>query len=548
MKHASAVCFSVIAATGGLAAAPLTAQPVLQNPTILALGGAGGDHVESIVPSFAGPDRLVLAIGHTDDLTLSGPGINFFTNPVVGSEWESRAGVKLIDFIVAQWPIGEEFFDWRYRQHGPEHNRPPILDRLPGGEYILASTTEGPGFTMPVLSGPSMFETTITAPGVPNPDAPFQTNDPVFTRLNAQGQQVWLDVPEGGWSNFGKTATAARDGFYVAGTTRNSLAFNPGEASEIELVMPEGLDAFRAYLARYDLTGTVQWATWMGGGSNVETGMDEDVASNGCATLSDGAVATAGYARGEFAFFAGSPFETEAEVSGISDVFIAVVEKNGEPRWARLYGTADSAPDGNFLLGDWGWCVAAMPGGDVLVGGTYSGSLNLPGVGGPIVLPPSLTGASNMFAMRLRASDGLVRWARAFSDPSFLSAPYRLRVRRDGLIAMAGVFLGNLTDDAGNFIGVHGGNGDGFVILLDGDDGETRDWLTVGGPGAEFLPAVNFLPGNRIAVGGAYSSGARVFTSDGGSRTLPEPAGGTDLLLAVYDVLVPLDLHDWVVY
>jgi hypothetical protein len=78
-----------------------------------------------------------------------------------------------------------------------------------------------------------------------------------------------------------------------------------------------------------------------------------------------------GYLKGTLSFGGGTPTLTDSAVpnSGNTDVFVAKLSAAGAPVWARGFGDPNDQT---------AWAVAADPGSRVLVGGTYTGTVNLP--------------------------------------------------------------------------------------------------------------------------------------------------------------------------
>ncbi|MDC0669375.1 hypothetical protein [Nannocystis radixulma] len=173
------------------------------------------------------------------------------------------------------------------------------------------------------------------------------------------------------------------------------------------------------YLATLDGEGEGVWARRFGDAERQTVrGLDVDPAS--------GRIVISGSYRGSVDF-GGGPLAS----AGNFDVFVAVFTADGAPVWSRRFG--DAAPQYNYA-------AAFAPNGDVLLTGTFEGTLDFGGA--PLVS----AGAEDLYLARLAAEDGShVRSAR-FGDTTYQRGHCLGTDAADNLF-LAGFFAGSLTFD-----------------------------------------------------------------------------------------------------
>lgn len=131
---------------------------------------------------------------------------------------------------------------------------------------------------------------------------------------------------------------------YVTGYFRNTATFKPNPGS-ISLTATGGLDAF---VAKYNSSGTCQWAK-KGGGASLDRGYG--------LAVTEGDVVVTGYYEGSATF--GTASLTSA---GSGDVFTMKYDTAGTFKWAKSFGGPNS---------DWGQAVTTDTAGNVFVTGRF---------------------------------------------------------------------------------------------------------------------------------------------------------------------------------
>ena len=258
-----------------------------------------------------------------------------------------------------------------------------------------------------------------------------------------------------------------------------------------------------AFVAKYDTSGTVQWARSIGG-----TGTDsgEDIATD-----SSGNVYVIGQYSGSVTI--GSTTLTSA---GSDDVFVAKYDTSGTVQWARsISGTGP----------DFGYGIATDSSGNVYVTGRY--------LGGTVTFAPgttltnNITGSSDVFVAKYDTS-GTVQWARGFGGQSSDSG-YGIATDSSGNVYVTGKFRGgSVTIGSTTLTGSDFDNA--FVAKY--DTSGTVQWAR--GISGQFTEAT----GDGIAVdsgGNVYVIGYYAGTVTFASGTTLTSTGSYDVFVAKYD-------------
>lgn len=228
------------------------------------------------------------------------------------------------------------------------------------------------------------------------------------------------------------------------------------------------------FVARFDFDGGHVWSKGFG--------------ANGVAVATDGT----GNA------ILGGNFTQPFTLGGSGDTLTPVVvdgyvgklaASNGAHVWSKKLGGADS---------DLVNAVATFSNGDVLVAGTFRGTINL---GGSNLT--TTASATNSFVARLAALDGAHVWSIAITGTQANSAD-AVAVDANGDVLVSGFFRGTTTIGTTD----HSSNGesDGFVARLDGSSG-ARIWsMSFGGGGFEGAPYVAPSSDGGVLVGGRFTA------------------------------------------
>lgn len=203
---------------------------------------------------------------------------------------------------------------------------------------------------------------------------------------------------------------------------------------------------------------------------------------------------------------------------GGADVFVARYTATGALVWvSQVAATADVAIN----------ALALDPAGNVVVGGSFAGTVTFEAPGGGAL---TSNGGRDAF-LAVYSAAGTLHWARGFGGPGD-EAVLGVTTQSDGTIYAAGSFAGTVTVDPDQQIAITSAGGvDGFLASWTGA-GETRWAFSVGGPDTDLAPAVAAGPAGSVYLGGSFGA-----TADFGPGTTVAPLtslGGRDLFLARY--------------
>jgi hypothetical protein len=202
--------------------------------------------------------------------------------------------------------------------------------------------------------------------------------------------------------------------------------------------------------------------------------------------------------------------------AGESDVFVAKFNANGVHQWSQRFGGANN---------DWGWGIAVDPVGNVVVTGSFRGTVNFGG-GNYLSL-----GASDIFLAKYN-TDGVHQWSRRFGG-NLWDEGYSVATDAAGNVIVTGYFYGPLNFGGGELVTI--GNSDIFLVKFDGNG--VHQWSHGYGGGA-------FEYSNMVAVdtsGSPSVVGHFEETIDLGGGDLVS-AGETDIFIAKYDAN---GVHQW---
>jgi hypothetical protein len=226
------------------------------------------------------------------------------------------------------------------------------------------------------------------------------------------------------------------------------------------------------FLAHFTAAGAHDWSLRAGGGSG-DSGSSVAVAP-------DGSVAIGGRFAGTADFGSGA-----VSASGMSDGFVARYAAGGSFLWSRAIGAT-------------GWdevyAVTTLPGGDVIVGGRFEGTVDF-GSG-----PVTHVANGDLFLLRLAGADGSVVWSRtvgAFGD----DRAYGLAVHTSGDLVVSGQYSSGADFGGG---AVTAGSTDAFLARYTpaGSLVWVQGWGHTSYTDIGYACAVG--PSGQIAVAGAY--------------------------------------------
>jgi len=237
---------------------------------------------------------------------------------------------------------------------------------LPGGSVVITGDFTGTATFGPGEPG----EATLTSGGM---------SDIFVARYNSNGTLAWARKAGGANADNGYGITALSDGSaIITGGFFGTATFGEG-GDETPVTAVGQTDIF---IARYDINGTLAWVK-SAGSTGPDFGLD-------LTALSDDSIAATGYFEADATFGSGEANETLLKNYGSFDVFLAKYNPDGTIAWAQRTGNTAT---------DYGYGVAALQDGAILVTGFFSGSTAFgAGEDGETVL--NATGSLDAFVAR----------------------------------------------------------------------------------------------------------------------------------------------------
>lgn len=289
-------------------------------------------------------------------------------------------------------------------------------------------------------------------------------SDVFVSKLDAAGNFLWAVRVGGTTNDIGRTVKVDGSGnIYIAGEFTGTVDFNPGAAA-FPLTSLGNEDGF---ILKLDPDGNFIWAVRMGG-----TGTDRATALTIDAT---GNIYTTGGFAGTVDFNPGAgTFDLTA--AGTSDTFVLRLSSAGAFSWAGNFGGAGTAITPVS--------VALDPTGNILVAGSFSGTVDLdPAVG--TISNLTSAGGSDVFVAKL-TNTGLFIWAKAMGGTS-TDLGQGVASDNAGNVYTTGYFQNAADFDPGAGTAIEtssGGSFDLFVSKLDINGNFV--WVKrIGGPGAD---------------------------------------------------------------
>jgi len=346
-------------------------------------------------------------------------------------------------------------------------------------------------------------QTSRVGVGTSSPDANLHVEGDAYVSSNLEVGKTTISTPDqtpnvlwakgiGGTSaDYGRgIATDSGGNVYVTGNYRVTATLAPGTT----LTSAGSYDAF---VAKYDASGTVQWATSIGG-TSADLGID-------IATDSNGNV----YVTGHYSSYSITIGSTTLTRVGSYDAFVAKYDTSGTVQWATRIGGTDT---------DNGHGIATDSDGNVYVTGNYRGSITI----GSTTLTNS--GSDDVFVAKYDTS-GTVQWATSIGGTS---ADYGRGIATDsgGNVYVTGNYSGSIT--IGSTTLTSAGSDDAFVAKY--DTSGTVQWATsIGGTSNDYGRGIATDSSGNVYVIGEYSGTLTI-----GSTTLTG-AGSDDVFVAKYD-------------
>lgn len=378
-----------------------------------------------------------------------------------------------------------------------------------------AACPDGTFLVMTLVWGTSVFgpgeaqETQLTAQGTPDLVlARYAGNGDLVSAVTAAVLQ--LDIPTLNRA-FGSPLgfDIQEDGtVWLAGYFIDSATLGPGQAGET-ILNASGLRDM--LVARYDPAGQLLWSAQAGG-----TG---ETFAHAVAAFEDGSSVITGGFGDSATFGRGEPGETTLVSEADFDIFVARYNPDGRLAWARRAG----GDAGTF---QWGYAMAALPDGSVLLTGDFTGQATFgPGEANQTEL--QAVRDHSVFLARYGENGELI-WARQVHGTA---SGYDIVAGEDRFI-LAGKFFGTATLGPGeeNETELSSDGGADIFVARYGHDGHLAWARRAGGTGLDFAATTALMPDGFVFSTGSFNARA-IFGLGENNQTLLNSKGEWDLFL-----------------
>lgn len=199
------------------------------------------------------------------------------------------------------------------------------------------------------------------------------------------------------------------------------------------------------FLAKMSTTGSHLWSQRFGGAKGAS--------ANGVATDSSGNVVVTGEFEGTIDF-GGGTLTSHGSAFGAGDVFVAKFNSSGQPTWSTSFGDT---------FADFGTSVATDVAGNVIVAGTFQGSVDL---GGAVIT--SAAAMPDVFVVKLDPAGKYV-WSRKIGGATQVSFP-SIAVDQAGDVLVTANFVGAISVEGGPLL-TSAGDSDVLIVKFDSAGG-----------------------------------------------------------------------------
>ncbi len=352
-----------------------------------------------------------------------------------------------------------------------------------GNVYLLGTSSVAP------------LASNLTTPGAYQ-TIPGGSYDAYLVKFDAAGVRQWATYfgGPGGESTYG-CASDATGNIYISGVTSSSSAI--ASAGAFQTAYGGSGDLF---LAKFNTTGALQWATYIGGSNN------EGASNNGVNNFHNCVVDNAGNvvvgsATNSISGIA-SPGAQQTTLNGPVDAFVAKFSPAGARLWSTYFG-------GNDQEGPLGVSLATDATGNIyMCGDTYSNT----GVATPGAYQTVFGGIGDNFLAKYNGT-GVLQWA-TYQGGADYEFPGTVSVNAAGSIYLAAATYSiNSLAGLGGFQSANLGGAEGTVYKF--TSAGTLQWASYfGGPGTDVLTANApfgqdlFILGKTQSVSGIATTGA----------------------------------------
>ena len=308
-------------------------------------------------------------------------------------------------------------------------------------------------------------------------------SDMFLMKINASGTVLWASRAGGPSIDRGASVSAWPDGScLVAGAIGGTTATTFGTFSLT------GNGSTDVFVAKFDPTGTVLWASRAGG-----TGADH---ANAVSVFGDGSAVIAGTIGGASCFGPNLSCTFNLSVNGgaSTDAFLARVAADGTFAWGQSMGSTTV---------DDGWGVAAHRDGSSVISGAFTGTIVFDGTHSLVS-----AGSNDIFVAKYSPT-GSVDWAVRHGSASGSEVGYAAAALPDGTTYVAGAFASTIAFGGTSLVSA--GGVESFLAKFAGTDGAALWAKRSGGTSNDQASSVAVTVEGGALMGGTFQSAPATF-------------------------------------
>jgi hypothetical protein len=368
-----------------------------------------------------------------------------------------------LSFLVKAQPV----FNWvsTFGSAGSNYAYSMISD--PQGNVYTTGSFSG---TTDFDPGPGVFTLTSSSPG-----------EIFVSKLNSSGGFVWAVTFSGAIGKGADIALDASGNVYTTGFYTGTVDFDPG----VGTFNLSALGSQDAFVSKISPAGAFVWARSMGGGSPEE--------GQGIALDNSGNIYTTGFTQGVGDYDPGPGFAILNPI-GSADCWISKLDGSGNFVWVKQFGGTNTGT---------GKTIKTDSGGNICIGGAFSGDLDLdPGPGSFIL---TSAGSTDIFVSKLNSSGSFI-WAKGMGG---IFGDYCNSLAFDAAdnVYSIGAFANtaDLDPGAGTFNLTSNGLNDIYISKLDASGSFV--WAKqIGGPNDDAGESIKLDASGNIYTAGAFES------------------------------------------
>ncbi len=408
--------------------------------------------------------------------------VSFQGENIVGSDFiktENKITFKIGTYDKTKPLVIDPTLEWATYYSGDYSSSYGVATDTFGNEYITGVTASSSG-----IATNGAYQTSFAGGN--------NGYDAYIAKFNSKGMRIWATYYGGSGDDYGNAvATDLSGNIYISGTTSSNSGIATTGAYQTSFAKGNGIIEY-VFLAKFDSSGAIKWATYFGGGrfdegQGVATDAAGDVYISG-ATQSSG-IATKGAYQSKFSSAYGTAYAFLAKFSG-----------TGTIKWATYFGGGK----------DRGYGVTTDHFGNVfLTGGTGSDT----GVA-TFGAYQTVKGYDEDAFLAKFSSGGGLQWATYFGG-SAQDLGFEVAADASGNVYMTGL----TNSDTGiavnsSYQAFYGGAGDAFLAKFDMNGG--IQWATYfGGNGQDVANGITVDEAQDVYIAGQTYSSTGIATSDG---------------------------------